>query len=237
MHEQRASAQDKPRINVSPRNPRAEARRWGLEQSRHLNSVCVCLVFFGGGVWGRVEGEIQYSIKTKQDAQSNSEASERLQFTVALMWLMWLFTRDQRDRGRDLREFAESDKSKGRRKMSGSKGCTAGECLSFCWPHIICILWLISHISSLSGLVLALQHRSPCCKTVVCACLCSEGTARCRPMSCWWNVCEGSLDRTSVCVPSAAGMDGWLLSLQPSVVRTAWPFWEQTFLLPGFQHV
>lgn len=54
MHEQRASSRDKPWINVSPRNPPAGARRrrrrrrWGLEQSRHLNSVCVSVLGCGG---------------------------------------------------------------------------------------------------------------------------------------------------------------------------------------------
>lgn len=67
---------------------------------------------------------------------------------------------------------------------------------------------------NISGLVFLLHHGSQCCKTVVCTCSCVEETARCRPMSRWLNVCRGSLDRASVCVPSAAGMDGWLLSSQ-----------------------
>lgn len=53
------------------------------------------------------EGESQNSIKTKVDAQGSTEASKWSQCAVALMWLMWLLMEDQRDRGRDLREFVE----------------------------------------------------------------------------------------------------------------------------------
>lgn len=85
------------------------------------------------------EGESQNSIKTKVDAQGSTQASKWWQCAVALMWLL---TEDQRDRGWDLREFVEVWSHIKRRKMSGSKECPAGACLSFRWPYIIRILLL-----------------------------------------------------------------------------------------------
>lgn len=50
---------------------------------------------------------------------------------------------DQRARGQIWGSLQNcSDKSRGRRKMSGNDKCTAEACLSFRWPRIICFLLL-----------------------------------------------------------------------------------------------
>lgn len=87
----------------------------------------------------------------------------------------------------------------------------------------------------LSASVLASHRGSHTGEAVVCTCSHREGTACCRCLSRWLNVCGGSLDRASVCVPGAVGINCcWAHSRR---VRTAWPFREQAFLLAGFEHV
>lgn len=91
MHKQTGSSRDEPRINASPRNPSAEARkRRGQEGKEETEKERR----------NGAEGENPNQIKTKLDVQGRAQAPERSQLAVAFVWLMWLLTEDQRTRGR-----------------------------------------------------------------------------------------------------------------------------------------
>lgn len=152
MHKQTVFLGQAPKICITQKSP-----SWGKEEAR------------SGGkeemeVEGRngAEGENPNQIKTKLDVRGCAEAPEWLQLAVAFMWLMWLRTEDQRARGQicgSLRKCA--DKSRRRRKMSGSEECTAGASPSFRWPRIIRFLLLSEYFKPfLSNSVELLQHKS-----------------------------------------------------------------------------
>lgn len=112
MHEQTASSRDKPRINVSPRNPRAEARRRrrGQERRRQIEG-------------GRTErrGKVRIQLKPKW----MRKAAPRLPSDGSAPWHSCGYL--QRIKETEDGIWGSLWKcgaiSRGRRKMSGSKEC------------------------------------------------------------------------------------------------------------------